>query len=261
MALSKLLCAPAIPKRPSLIDMPEYKPSILLSDAFGSTKDFTWFHRNGKCFIKNRFNPGYTLTPARKEYLDVHRRALAAWREQEHSAQLLWNEYARSATSHRPPFDNKAYISGQNLFVSAYHGFYTLGNERIPDPLPFGPFPVVAMTFSSAEEPEEGTLHLKFRTICSGTDVPERYRILMKLQLTHPGGGKRSSLLRNVLARDVCKYSSGIVGLLIPDFREKWKLDNLPGYGAHGRYVVLDTASGYRDQYRDYDFSFDLPQR
>ena len=147
--------ATAKPKTPTPILMPIFRPSILISDAYGSTKDLTWFHRGGKCFVKDRTSPPYTLTPARQEYLDVHRRALAAWREQPHETQLLWNEYGKMAISHRPPYDNTAHISGQNLFVSAYHGFYTLGNEHIPEAQPFGPFPVFAMEFSSAEVPAE----------------------------------------------------------------------------------------------------------
>lgn len=42
---------------------------------------------------------------------------------------------AEEVEPHRPPFDHKAYISGQNLFVSAYHGFATPGNEHVPSPI------------------------------------------------------------------------------------------------------------------------------
>lgn len=240
--------------------MPLFRPSILFSDAFGSTKDFTWFHRGGKCFVKRRVRPTYVTTPARQEYLDVHRRALAAWREQEHQVQLQWNELGRSAISHRPPYDNTTWISGQNLFVSAYHGFYTLGNEHTPTPLPFGPFPVFAMEFSSASITGTGALSLRFRGYCGGTDCPERYRILMKLYITRPGRGKSTEKLRNVLASSVCSGESCFIDFIIPDYLERWHLDALPSYGAHCQYIVLDTQTGYRDQYRSYDFQFDLPQ-
>lgn len=95
--------ATAKPKTPTPILMPIFRPSILISDAYGSTKDLTWFHRGGKCFVKDRASSNYVLTPAREEYLDVHRRALAAWREQPHETQLLWNEYGKMAisTGHR----------------------------------------------------------------------------------------------------------------------------------------------------------------
>ena len=240
--------------------MPVFKPSILISDAYGSTKDLTWFHRGGKCFVKEKKPAAYVPTPARQVYLDVHRRALAAWREQPHDVQLQWNEYGKAAISHRPPFDNTAHISGQNLFVSAYHGFYTLGDEHVPEPRTFGPFPVLSMTFAAAGESGNGELVLRFRSYCSGTDTPGRYKILMKLQLTKPGGGRRPTLFRNVLASSSCGPGECIIEFLIPGFREKWRLDALPGYGAHCRYIVLDTMTGYRDQYRDYGFQFDLPQ-
>ena len=240
--------------------MPLFKPSILISDAYGSTKDYTWFHRDGKCYVKKRASITYVPTPAREKYLDVHRRALSAWREEEHEVQLQWNEYGRGAISHRPPYDNVAHISGQNLFVSAYHGFYTLGNEHAPTPQPFGPFPVFAMEFCSAEETVEDTLLLRFRGVCGGTETPERYRILMKLQLTHPGRGLRTSMLRNVLASAPCMSADGPVEFVIPGYRERWRLDALSGYGAHSKYIVLDTQTGYRDQYRSYDFQFDLPR-
>lgn len=240
--------------------MPLFKPSILISDAWGSTEDLTWFHRGGKCFVKKRSSDKYVATPARLEYLDVHRRALAAWREQSHETQLLWNEYGKMAISHRPPYDNTAHISGQNLFVSAYHGFYTLGDEHVPEAHPFGPFPVFAMEFSSAEELVESTLQLRFLAYCGATVTPERYRILMKLQLTHPGGGRRQTKFRNVLAASCCSGEEGLVEFEIPDYLQRWSLDALPGYGAHCQYIVLDTLTGYRDQYRDYDFQFDLPR-
>lgn len=239
--------------------MPVFKPSILISDAYGSTKDLTWFHRGGKCFVKEKKTAAYVPTPARLEYLDVHRRALAAWRDQPHVVQLQWNEYGRTAISHRPPFDNTAHISGQNLFVSAYHGFYTLGNEHVPAPHPFGPFPVFAMEFDTVEEVASDILRLRFRGYCGGTDTPERYRILMKLQLTRQGGGRRPSKFRNVLASACCSAIDGPVEFLLPGYLEKWRLDMLPGYSAHGQYIVLDTQTGFRDQYRDIDFQFYLP--
>lgn len=241
--------------------MPEFKPSIIISDAYGSTKDLTWFHRGGKCFVKQRSSAVYVPTAARQEYLDVHRRALAAWRELDHSVQLQWNEYGKKAISHRPPYDNTAHISGQNLFVSAYHGFYTLGAEHVPEPAPFGPFPAFAMEFSSAAEVGDSSLQLRFRGHCGGTDSPERYRILMKLQLAKPGGGRRPSLFRNVLAASSCSGVDCQVEFFIPDYLLKWRLDALPGYSAHGQYIVMDTVTGYRDQYRNFDFQFDLPQR
>ena len=116
------------------------------------------------------------------------------------------------------------------------------------------------MEFSSAEVPAEGTLLLKFQAYCGGTVSPERYRILMKLQLTRPGGGRRPTKFRNVLASFCCSGEESLVEFVVPDYLQRWDLDALPGYGAHCRYIVLDTQTGYRDQYRDYRFQFDLPR-
>ena len=49
-----------------------------------------------------------------------------------------------------PTFDHKAFISGQNLFVLAYHGFATLGNEHQPSPVPFESFPPFAAFLGDA---------------------------------------------------------------------------------------------------------------
>lgn len=239
--------------------MPIYRPSILISDAYGSTKDLTWFHRGGKCYVKQHTPVTYTPTPAREEYLDVHRRALAAWRTLDHQVQLQWNEYGKQAISHRPPYDNTTHISGHNLFVSAYHGFYTLGNEHVPEPKPFGPFPVFAMEFLSAVEVGGSSLLLRFKGYCGGLDHPERYRILMKLQLSAPGGGRRQTLFRNVLASSGCTAGECVIEFVISDYLQRWDLERLPGYGGHCQYIVLDSETGYRDQYRNYDFQFDLP--
>lgn len=58
---------------------------------------------------------------------------------------------------HKPPFDNKAHISGQNLFVSAYHGFTTLGNEHIPVLQRFVKFPPFAVCLANAVK-QDGNL-------------------------------------------------------------------------------------------------------
>ena len=115
----------------------QFHPSVLASDVFGSAGDVTAVHRDGKVYLRKRKVGAGTLSPAQLEHLEVHRRALAAWRRLDHETQLVWNEYAREVEPHRPPFDHSSWISGQNLFVSAYHGFHTLGNEHVPSPAPF----------------------------------------------------------------------------------------------------------------------------
>ena len=118
-----------------------FHPSVLASDVFGSAGDVTAVHRDGKVYLRKRKVGTGVLSPAQLEHLEVHRRALAAWRGLDHETQLVWNEYAREVEPHRPPFDHSSWISGQNLFVSAYHGFHTLGNEHVPSPAPFESFP------------------------------------------------------------------------------------------------------------------------
>ena len=104
-----------------------FHPSVLASDVFGSAGDVTAVHRDGKVYLRKRKVGAGTLSPAQLEHLEVHRRALAAWRGLDHETQLVWNEYAREVEPHRPPFDHSSWISGQNLFVSAYHGFIRWG--------------------------------------------------------------------------------------------------------------------------------------
>ena len=77
--------------------------------------------------------------------MTVHRRAIAAWRSLPVEQQDLWESYSLGVEPHRPPFDHTTRISGYNLFVSAYHGFATLGNEHVPTPRAFDSFPPFAV--------------------------------------------------------------------------------------------------------------------
>ena len=143
--------------------MPKFAPSILISDCWGSVGDLTFYHQNGQTFYKKKARYAFKGTAAQLDQADVHKRALQAWRELEHSVQLTWNAYARPVISHRPPFDYTTHISGHNLFVSAYHGFATLGNEQVPEPKPWEEFPVYALEFHSAELAGKKDLLLRFR--------------------------------------------------------------------------------------------------
>lgn len=130
--------------------MPKFTPSVLISDCWGSVGDLTFYHVDGRCYYKKKSQCEFPGTDAQNSQLDVHRRALAAWRTLEHSVQLTWNALAEPVISHKPPFDNTAHISGQNLFVSAYHGFYTLGDEHVPYPQAWQKFPVHSLDFEDA---------------------------------------------------------------------------------------------------------------
>jgi hypothetical protein len=123
--------------------MPRYEPNSGFSDCWSSVGDVTFYHKDGVCYWKKKPVCEYPGTPGQLRHLDLHRRALAAWRELDHEVQLRWNAYAISAPSHKPPFDGSTHLTGNNLFVSAYHGFAQLGDEHVPEPAPWEDFPVV----------------------------------------------------------------------------------------------------------------------
>lgn len=182
--------------------MPLYRPSILLSDAYGSAGSVTFYHRNGRCYTRRRVKASYPGTPAQLEHLAIHRRAMAAWASLERDTQLKWIEYETTAEPHRPPFDHKAHISGNNLFISAYHGFALMGNEHTPEPQPFQ-IPSFVVTFDRAIV-ENGVLKLTVDAHVSLDDNPERYRLYSRLRLTSPGKGYGVRGMRGYLAAGDC---------------------------------------------------------
>ena len=223
--------------------MPVYLPSILISDAYGSMGNLTFYHKNGQCYTRRRSKASYPGTAAQLNHLAVHRRALQAWASLSHSAQLTWNTYETTAEPHRPPFDNKAHISGNNLFVSAYHGFALLGNEHIPEPQPFVKFPPFAVSFQSASD-IDGVLQIIANTSVSEYNNPARYRLYIRLSLSAPGTGYSFRGMKGFVADQYC---SGNIVISIPDYKEIWHLD-LPEYQIHSRCVLLDVLTGYRNQ-------------
>lgn len=233
--------------------MARFVPSVLISDCWGSMGDLTFFHIDGRCYVKNKSKCEFPGTAGQMLQVDVHKRALAAWRTVPHQTQLIWNEYGKGALSHRPPFDGTTHISGYNLFVSAYHGFAALGNEHKPDPQPYTPFPVYAAEFASSAVVDSVNLRLRFNVRFEDCPSPERYRLLLKVQLTKPGGGKNPGLMRNFLALEPCSAGDSIVDFLIPDYRNIWGLD-LPAYQVHCRYLLLDSETGYRNIYTPLSF-------
>ena len=88
--------------------MPRFRPSLLISDAYGSVGDVTFYHRGGKCYYRKRSAGNYPGTSAQLSHLDVHRRALAAWRTLDQATQTLWHEYGKEAVPHKPPFDGSS---------------------------------------------------------------------------------------------------------------------------------------------------------
>ena len=132
-----------------------------------------FYHRNGKCYYRKRSHSRYPGTAAQTSALDVHRRAMAAWREVPHQTQLVWNRLAEEVEPHRPPFDHLAHITGQNLFVSAYHGFATLGSEHAPVPVPFEKFPPFAVSLGDAVK-MNGSLVIPARFVLIDTETGYR---------------------------------------------------------------------------------------
>lgn len=217
-------------------------PSIMFDDFYGSAGDVTAYHLDGKCHIRKRSRPQFPASEAQKACLEVHRRAMAAWRTVSHEVQQQWNSYAEIVEPHRPPFDHSSHISGNNLFVSAYHGFATLGNEHTPEPMPFQPFPPFAVSIKGAATDGNG-LRILFELIIA--DPEERYRLLTKIQLGTPGVGWHPGKMRNYLAE---KGGECAAIVRISNYREISGAD-LNEYQVHARCILLDTKTGYRSQY------------
>lgn len=169
----------------------------------------------------------------------------------------MWNDYAKSVTSHRPPFDSSSHITGHNLFVSAYHGFAQLGDEHIPVPTKFQEFPVFVAKYSGVEEfsPDSGII--KFRVEMPDCQEPTRYRLLTKLQFTEPGKGRRPGYLRNFIASENCTSSDCIVKIQVGNFRQQWEIEG-ESFQVHCRYLLLDSRTGYRSQYKSISFLIEL---
>lgn len=223
--------------------MAQLRPNLLFSDVFGSAGDVTAYHRGGKCFLRKRISPAPAGAEVSVSTSTVHLRALQAWRRLPHEEQLQWEPLATVVEPHRPPFDHLARISGNNLFISAYHGFATLGREHVPTPAPFETFPTFLVKILGASA-VDGDLVIRLKL--EADDPEDRYRLLCKLFLTKPGGGSSPGMLRNYLA--VGTATDPFVTATIPDYVTVSRLD-LPAYQVHGRFVLLDTKTGYRSQY------------
>ncbi len=227
-------------------------------DCFGSIGDKTFYHRKGVCYYRRRSSPDFPGTIAQMEHLSVHLRALEAWRQLPFDVQKRWNACAVGVVSHRPPFDGKSGISGHNLFVSAYHGFASLGDEHVPEPLAWEEFPPYALENVGSAMVEDGMLLLDFDVWMDEYAEADRYQVLARLQLTKAGGGRDSGKMRSFLSLLPCSRGQSVIGFAIPDYLALWGLD-LPEYTVHIRHVLLDRRSGYRSQYRQQSFDFNLP--
>ncbi len=221
--------------------------------------NITFYHRNGVCYWKTKPQPVFPGTAAQLQQLDVHRRALAAWRGVSDEKKSLWRGFARSVLSHRPPFTQDHHITGHNLFVSAYHGFAVLRREHVPEPKAFKPFPSFALEFKGTDCVGSLGLRLKFvLTLGSSVDVRE-YALLGKIQLNHAGGGSNLGKMKNVLASDIVSVGSGVyeVSFVIDDYRSFCGIDE-QRYSIHMRYMLIDRERGYRSMYQKLSSLFSL---
>ena len=220
--------------------MPKFHPTAIIQDCWSSIGNITFYHRNGQCFWRRKSQATFTGTPAQLDQAEIHRRAILAWQQLQHSVQLQWRELAMSVPSHRPPYNDVHHISGYNLFVSAYHGFAQLGHEHIPIPQPFPKFPsssLELLQIDSATSPS--TLILRCRLFLSDTDNPERWYLSARIQLTVPGVGCDPGKMRSY------------IGVRTTDDKVVFNLPkpNIPDCVAHIRYRLLDSITGYRNNW------------
>ena len=250
---------------PSIVEaMPKYNPNSRFSDCWASVGDITFYHRNGQCYFRKKSVCKFTRTAGQIAVSEVHRRALAAWRTLNHDIQLRWNKCAKAVPSHRPPFDGTSHITGHNLFVSAYHGFAQIGDEHVPEPKEWRPFPIVQIGFVSAVEVDNGNiLQIKYKVILEGESNANRYRLHLKIQLTSPGAGVRPGLMRTFVAEENCSVDADeTVSVVVKGYRSLWGL-SLPECRVYCRYSLIDTITGYRNNYAKASFllSIDAPER
>ena len=123
-----------------------------------------------------------------------------------------------------------------------------LGNEHVPVPQAFVPFPIFSLDYSGCSRDGEGGLSLAFRLTLCGTEEFSRYRVLCKVQLEEPGMGRNPGKMRNFLSTSIPSETSSEISVTIKDYQSIWGL-SLDTYQLHLRYILLDTATGYRSQY------------
>ncbi len=227
--------------------MPRFYPNTIISDCWSSVGDVTFYHRNGKCYWRKKSTLQFAGTAPQIRALDVHQRALAAWRGISDDEKELWHRCAGPVLSHRPPFGVDGRISGYNLFVSAYHGFAALGSEQVPSPCVWERFPQFVLRFKEVSSVNEGLLGLRFVLEIRGSSEPSRYRLLCKVQAGTEGVGVNPGLMRNYLSKSIPVQESSEMDIYIP-------YSGGTSIQVHMRYLLIDSVSGYRSQYNKLSF-------
>ena len=223
--------------------MPKFISNALIEDCWSSIGNITFYHRNGQCFYKRKPYTQYRGTAAQLDQAQVHHRAILAWQQLPHSVQLQWRELAKSVPSHRPPYDDNHHISGYNLFVSAYHGFAQLGREHVPVPQPYPLFPISHLQLLQIDSGgSSGSISLRCRLTLQNTDNPARWHVSAKIQLTAPGVGCDPGRMRTYMG---IRGQQNEIVFNVPR-------PNIEDYQVHLRYRLIDTVTGYRNNWYKY---------
>ena len=225
--------------------MPKYYPNNRFSDCYSSVGNITFYHRYGDCYYKAKANPTFPGTSGQQEQLNLHRRAIKAWRTLNHDTQLQWNTLAPNVKSKRPPYNADTHISGYNLFVSAYHGLASTGNESIPTPAPIPNFPHLHLEFKTSTVVNTADLTLEY----TATIIPDTLKDLIligKIQITKPGYRPNTGKYRNYTASLNIIGNTSHVSFTIPDYKSQE--EDITCCTIHLKYFLIDMQTGFRNR-------------
>ncbi len=204
------------------------------------------------CYWRKKSTLKFAGTAPQIRALDVHKRALAAWRGISDDEKELWHRCAVPVLSHKPPYGVDGRISGYNLFVSAYHGFAALGRERVPSPCDWEDFPVFNLRFINAVKADDGTTTINFNLFLGNIADYSRYRVLCKVQIGAAGVGRNNGKMKNFLSPSVPQSANSTICINIP--AESFAAITSDSLQFHINYLLIDTRTGYRSQLQRISF-------